>query len=223
MTIFRINMNEDQKNIITQTANYVQSISEKDSSGHDWWHIYRVYNLALKISELEGGEKFVIELSALLHDLDDWKLNGGEETGKAESWLEKVGVKNEERTRILRVIGEVSFKGAGVETRTTTIEAKIVQDADRLDAIGAIGIARTFAYGGNKNRIIYDPGIKPVRHNSFDAYKNNTAPTINHFYEKLLLLKNRLNTKTARKIAQNRHEFMEKFLLQFFSEWDNIF
>ncbi|QGY48074.1 HD domain-containing protein [Maribellus comscasis] len=216
-------MNKNRKNIVTQTANYVQGVFEKDSSGHDWWHIYRVYNLSLKISGVEGGEKFVVELSALLHDLDDWKLNGGEDANKAENWLKKVGVENKDRARILQVIDEVSFKGAGVETRATSLEAKIVQDADRLDAIGAIGIARTFAYGGNKNRVIYDPEIKPVKHNSFDSYKRNIAPTINHFYEKLLLLKDRLNTTTARNIAQNRHEFMEKFLHQFFSEWETIF
>lgn len=121
---------------------------------------------------------------------------------------------------ILEIIEQVSFKGAGVETKATSFEAKIVQDADRLDAIGAIGIARTFAYGGNKKRIMYNPDIKPEKHNSFEAYKNTTAPTINHFFEKLLLLKDLMNTKTAIEIAEKRHRFMENFLLQFFNEWE---
>ena len=123
-------------------------------------------------------------------------------------------------SRVLGIIGEVSFKGAGVETPVKTIEAAIVQDADRLDAIGAIGIARTFAYGGNKNRLIYDPAIDPVMHNDFEEYKNNMAPTINHFYEKLLLLKDRMNTNSAKIIAEQRHNFMTEYLTQFYDEWD---
>jgi uncharacterized protein len=179
-----------------------------------------VRNIALKISQTEGGNRFLIEMAALLHDVDDWKINGDGYTLKAETWLKKFKIPKTEIENILEIINQVSFKGAGVKTNATTIEAKIVQDADRLDAIGAIGIARTFAYGGNKGRPIYLPEIKPVLHDDFDSYKKGTAPTINHFYEKLLLLKNRLNTATAIEIAKKRHTFMEVFLEQFFTEWE---
>lgn len=201
------------------TRRYVESEMESDSSGHDWWHIYRVTNLALRIARVEGGNLFLIEMAALLHDLDDWKLNGGTEN-KTLSWLKKIDVGKNLRNKLQQIIEQVSFKGAGVKTTPDTLEAKIVQDADRLDAIGAIGMARTFAYGGKKGRLIYHPGIPPVEHNSFEAYKNASGPTINHFYEKLLLLKNLLNTRTAIEIAENRHKFMEEFLKQFFREWN---
>lgn len=177
--------------------------------------------MALKLAEIEGGDKFIIEMAALLHDLDDWKLNGNTDISKSKEWLEALDIEQNEIDKILEIIEQVSFKGAGVETKATTLEAKIVQDADRLDAIGAIGIARTFAYGGSIARLIYHPEIKPVMHNSFSTYKNNTAPTINHFYEKLLLLKELLNTNSAKKIAKKRHNFMEVFLDQFYNEWEN--
>lgn len=222
MSIFAY-MNEIQKKILADTSHHIQRIFEDDSTGHDWWHIYRVKNLALKIAEPEGGDVFIIEMAALLHDLDDWKLSGNSETNLAKDWLEQVEVEKPDRLKILQIIDEVSFKGAGVETIATSLESKIVQDADRLDAIGAVGIARTFAYGGNKGRLIYDPKVAPERHNDFESYKNNSAPTINHFYEKLLLLKDRLNTNAAKNIASKRHDFMEKFLTQFFSEWNNKF
>ena len=162
----------------------------------------------------------MIEMAALLHDLDDWKLNDGNDGSKAKTWLKKMNVPDAELLQITEIIEQVSFKGARVDNTASTLEAQIVQDADRLDAIGAIGIARTFAYGGNKGRLLYDPDIKPTMHSSFEAYKKTTAPTINHFYEKLLLLKDRLNTSTAKKIAIKRHHFMEHFLEQFFYEWD---
>jgi len=206
--------------MISETEEYVRKVLEKDVSGHDWWHIFRVRNLAMKISETEGGDRFLIEMAALLHDLDDWKLNGDGNFNKTEKWLEHLKLYPENISRLTEIIGQVSFKGAGVETVPSTLEAQIVQDADRLDAIGAIGIARTFAYGGSKGRLIFDPDIKPEIHADFEAYKKNTGPTINHFYEKLLLLKDRLNTKTAVKLAQRRHSFMEKFLEEFFREWN---
>lgn len=208
-----------QKRLLIETEDYIRNYFEHESSGHDWWHIYRVRNLALKISKKEKGDNFIVEMAALLHDLDDWKLNDKSEL-KAKTWLEKLKIHQNETKLILDIIDQVSYKGAGVENKATTIEAKIVQDADRLDAIGAIGIARTFAYGGNKGRLIYHPEIKPEMHNSFEDYKKTSAPTINHFYEKLLLLKNRLNTQTAIEIAEKRHTFMETFLKQFFNEWD---
>ncbi len=204
-----------------KTEVFVKDLFENEGSGHDWWHIYRVRNLALKLCEKEGGDGFIIEMAALLHDVDDWKLNGGERPEKARKWMESVDLSEKNIKAILQIIDQVSFKGAGVETKATTIEAEIVQDADRLDAIGAIGIARTFAYGGSKSRLIYHPEIHPEIHSDFEGYKKSTAPTINHFYEKLLLLKDRLNTDTAKGIAITRHTFMEDYLSHFFDEWDN--
>ena len=215
-----MSLNVQQKYLVTQTENYIKRHFEKDGSGHDWWHIYRVRNLALKIAETEGGDVFIVEMAALLHDLDDWKLTSDNNELKTQNWLKAQNVDSESAHRILEIIEQLSFKGAKVETKAISLEAKIVQDADRLDAIGAIGIARTFAYGGNKNRLIYHPGVKPEMHESFEAYKKTSAPTINHFYEKLLLLKERMNTKTAIKIAEKRHRFMLEFLEQFFGEWD---
>ncbi len=215
-----VNISEIQ--MVTETENYIKSIFENEGTGHDWWHIHRVRNLALKIAEIEGGNRFIVEMAALLHDIDDWKMNGDKQTSNAKKWLENIKVKETEAQIILEIIDQVSFKGAGVETVATSIEAKVVQDADRLDAIGAIGIARTFAYGGNKGRPIYLPEIKPELHDDFESYKKTTAPTINHFYEKLLLLRNRLNTKTSIAIAEKRHIFMEQFLEQFFDEWNSL-
>ena len=216
-----MNVDISETEAIRLTENYVRNLFENDFSGHDWWHINRVRNLALKIAGKEGGDGFVIEMSALLHDVDDWKINNEENSSKALEWLKIIKIPDSVSKRILDVIGQVSFKGAGVKNEAVSIEAKIVQDADRLDAIGAIGIARTFAYGGNKQRPIYLPEIKPELHINFESYKKTTAPTINHFYEKLLLLKNRLNTNTAIEIAKNRHTFMETFLEQFFKEWES--
>jgi len=213
-----VNISEIQ--LVAETENHVRAIFENEGSGHDWWHIHRVRTLALKIAEIEGGNCFITEMAALLHDIDDWKINGDMQTSQAEFWLKKMKISETEAERILEIIDQVSFKGAGVETVATSIEAKIVQDADRLDAIGAIGIARTFAYGGNKGRPIYLPEIKPELHDDFESYKKTTAPTINHFYEKLLLLKNRLNTPTGIELAEKRHIFMEQFLEQFFLEWN---
>lgn len=212
----------DKKGIIQQTAEYIETEFALKESGHDWFHVDRVYRMALHIGEMEGSDLFITAMAALLHDLDDWKLteSDGFHLPRAEKWLSKCGVSNESATRILKVIEEVSFKGAGVDTPVGSVEAAVVQDADRLDAIGAIGIARTFAYGGHKNRLIYDPAVAPVMHVDFQAYKNSTAPTVNHFFEKLLLLKDRMNTQTAKSIAEQRHGFMERYLEQFFNEWE---
>lgn len=217
----KVNISETEA--ISLTENYVRSLFENDFTGHDWWHISRVRIVALKIADKEGGNRFIIEMSALLHDVDDWKICNDKNSSKTLTWLKNIKTADSDCNRILEVIEQVSFKGAGVKNEADSIEAKIVQDADRLDAMGAIGIARTFAYGGSKHRPIYLPEIMPELHDNFESYKKTTAPTINHFYEKLLLLKNRLNTKTAIEIAKNRHTFMETFLEQFFKEWESTF
>lgn len=208
-----------EKQALRATEEYVQEVFSDEGSGHDWWHIHRVRKMALRIAETEGGNLFIIEMAALLHDIDDWKLNA-ENSSKVSAWLKKLKINHLQSLHILEIINQVSFKGAGVENRATTIEAKIVQDADRLDAIGAIGIARAFAYGGHKNRLLHIPDSTPEFHADFESYKKNQSSTVNHFYEKLLLLKNSLNTETAIEIAKNRHIFMEEFLEQFFAEWE---
>jgi len=208
--------------IIQKTGRFIESEFRTEGSGHDWFHIDRVRKMALRIGETEDCDLFIVEMAALLHDLDDWKLTATSTTepSRAEKWLDSIGLNSEVALHILEIIDEVSFKGAGIETPVKSIEAAIVQDADRLDAIGAIGIARTFAYGGHKSRLIYDPSVIPVMHNDFQEYKNNSAPTINHFYEKLLLLKDRMNTGAAKIIAEQRHRFMSDYLEQFYEEWE---
>jgi len=206
--------------IIQKTERFVELEFRTEGSGHDWFHIDRVRKMALRIGETEDCDLFVVEMAALLHDLDDWKLIKADEALKSEKWLDFIELDSEVASHILEIIEEVSFRGAGTETPVKSIEAAIVQDADRLDAIGAIGIARTFAYGGHKSRLIYDPSIIPVMHNDFQEYKSSSAPTINHFYEKLLMLKDRMNTKTAKTIAEKRHQFMIGYLVQFYEEWE---
>ena len=210
--------------IIQKTELFIESRFRSEGSGHDWFHVDRVRKMALRIGEKEGCDLFVVEMAALLHDLDDWKLIGAESQteSKTKKWLESIELESEVALHILKITEEVSFKGAGIETPVQSIEAAVVQDADRLDAIGAIGIARTFTYGGHKSRLIYDPSISPVMHDDFQEYKNSTAPTINHFYEKLLLLKDRMNTKSAGVIAEQRHRFMNDYLSQFYEEWEAI-
>ena len=208
--------------IIQKTAEYIKQEFSGDSSGHDWWHIYRVWKNALTICEHEKGDIFVVELAALLHDLDDWKFNpAGEEIPvRAEAWMKKSGVDEKNSAHVSEIITHLSFKGAEVENKIRTLEGKIVQDADRLDAIGAIGIGRAFAYGGYKNRMMYDPDSPPQLHSTFEQYKNSKSATINHFHEKLLLLKDMMNTPTAKKIAEQRHQVMLDFLDQFMKEWE---
>ncbi|RPH33115.1 MAG: HD domain-containing protein [Bacteroidales bacterium] len=208
--------------MINNLARSVKELCQHDSSGHDWWHIHRVVNLAKNIGSKEGADLPIVETAALLHDLDDWKLtsNNQENLPNARALLIEYGATAELTERVITIINEVSFKGAGVDTKPTSIEAMVVQDADRLDAIGAIGIARTFAYGGYKNQPMHNPNLKPALHNSYEDYKSMRTSTINHFYEKLLLLKDRLNTKTAIELAIQRHRFMEQFLEQFYAEWN---
>lgn len=216
-------MRVDKDAIINKTLKYIKRELKNDSSGHDWWHVFRVWKMAKGIAEREKADVFIVQVAALLHDVADYKLHGGnEEIGltKAREWLEKNKLGSEDINHVCQIIREISFKGANVISKPKSKEAMIVQDADRLDAIGAIGIARTFAYGGYKGRLIYDPGVNPKLHNSFKEYKNNTSPTVNHFYEKLLLLEKLMNTKYAKKIAKDRSVFMSKFLEEFFLEWD---
>lgn len=212
-----------KKEILSKTEAYVRNKLEGEGSGHDWWHIHRVRNTALKLGIEENANLFVVELAALLHDIADHKFHGGDEEigpATAREWLTKLNVDESIINHVCEIIRDVSFKGAEVETPMKTIEGKVVQDADRLDAIGAIGIARTFAYGGYKGRELYNPDIKTESHNSFDSYKKSTGPTINHFYEKLFLLKGRMNTESGRKLAEQRHQFMKEFVDRFLEEWD---
>lgn len=212
----------NHKEIIQSTEKYVAAEFSSEGSGHDWFHIDRVRKMSLRIGIQENCNLFITEMAALLHDLDDWKLTSPESAAlsKTEDWLSKMDIELATTERIIRVIDEVSFKGAKTNTPVSSVEAAAVQDADRLDAIGAVGIARTFAYGGHHGRLIYDPEVRIDMHEDFDSYKKSSAPTINHFYEKLLLLKDRMNTQTARSIAEGRHQFMLKYLDQFFGEWE---
>lgn len=209
--------------IIDTTIAFVKQALAGAEAGHDWFHIERVYRTCLLINKTENGNEQVIALAALLHDIADPKFNNGdEEIGprKAEEFLRSIGAAEEIIAHVKRIIENMSFKNSFDKTGFTSLEMKIVQDADRLDAIGAIGIARAFTYGGYKNRTLYDPAIKPVTEHTKDSYKNTTAPTINHFYEKLLLLKEMMNTETGRKLADQRHNFMLSFLDQFYKEWE---
>ncbi|MBT3415924.1 MAG: HD domain-containing protein [Nitrospina sp.] len=210
--------------IIDKTCRFVEEKLAGDGSGHDWWHIHRVWNLAKNIAgQEEGTNLMIVELSALLHDIADWKFHDGDDTKgpqMAEQFLTANHVEQRVIDPVVEIIASISYKGAGVPTPMKTLEGKVVQDADRLDAIGALGIARTFAYGGHKNRLIYHPEEKPVLHQSFEDYKKNQGHTINHFYEKLLLLKDRMNTASGKRLAEARHQFMQTYLDQFYKEWD---
>jgi uncharacterized protein len=209
--------------IIEKTKIFVKNELEKAEGGHDWFHILRVYNNALLISRNEEADPLVIALGALLHDIADSKFHEGDETvgpKVARKFLFENNVDSKVIEHVVNIVKHISFKGGNEAQIFTSSELDIVQDADRLDALGAIGIARTFNYGGFKNRKLFDPSIKVNLEMTKEEYKASTAPTINHFYEKLLLLKDRMNTKTGKKIAQERHKYMEQFLDQFYAEWD---
>jgi len=210
------------KKLVEQVAAEAKNFHSTDSTGHDWWHVYRVWNLSKHIAKQENADCLVVELAALLHDMDDHKIPGADAINfpNARKTLLNLSADSSLVERVIEVISQVSFKGAGVDTTPTSLEACVVQDADRLDAIGAIGIARAFAYGGSKNRELYNPEVKPTLHASFEEYKNSKGNTLNHFYEKLLLLKDMLNTDTARKIAEQRNAYMQQFVEQFLDEWN---
>jgi uncharacterized protein len=210
-------------NLIDQTIVFVKETLAQAEGGHDWFHIERVYKNALLIAASENCDLEIVQLGALLHDIADSKFHNGDETigpKTARTFLEAQNVSSETIDHVIAIIENISFKGGRVERKFSSIELDIVQDADRLDAIGAIGIARTFNYGGFKNRTLYNPEIAPNLSMTKEEYKNNEAPTINHFYEKLLLLKDKMNTETGKQIAQERHRYMEGFLEQFYAEWE---
>ncbi|UPL50933.1 HD domain-containing protein [Hymenobacter sublimis] len=210
--------------LVARTADFIRSKFLHEGSGHDWEHIRRVWQVARALAQhTPQADPLVTELGALLHDVADWKFHDGDEEAgprAARQWLESQQAPENVILAVEKIIREISFKGLGVATPMSTVEGELVQDADRLDAIGAIGVARAFAYGGHKGRPLHDPAVLPLQHDTFESYKQNTAPTINHFYEKLLHLRERLNTPAARQVAQERHAFLEQFLAQFLREWE---
>jgi uncharacterized protein len=210
------------QDLVTKTADMIKEKFTGEGSGHDWWHIYRVWQTAKTIAASENANVTVVELGALLHDIADYKFHGGDEEigGKVtREWLSSIGADQETINQVVHIVDNVSFKGGG-ENKMQSLEGKIVQDADRLDGIGAMGIARCFAYGGHKGHEIYNPEISPRLNMTKEEYKSHKSTQINHFYEKLLLLKDLMNTSTGKELAQDRHEFMELYLQQFFAEWE---
>ena len=216
-------MSPHPQNVLDRTRAFVRARCEGDSSGHDWQHIDRVRRTALAIGREEGADLSVVELAALLHDVADWKFHDGDdEIGPetAASWLRSLNVDDETVAHVREIVATISIKGAGVPTPMRTLEGEVVQDADRLDGIGAIGIARAFAYGGFRGLPMHDPEAEPFLAATAEAYKAHRGSTINHFPEKLLLLAGRMNTAAGRRLAAERHAFMERFLEQFHAEWD---
>jgi uncharacterized protein len=209
--------------LIAATEAFVKETLPVDATGHDWPHVFRVRRNAMEIGRAEGADLHVVELAALLHDIADHKFHGGDEAAGpsvARQWLASQGAPAELIDHVCQIIARLSFKGAAVTQEPLTLAGQVVQDADRLDALGAIGIARAFAYGGLKGRPLHDPEILPQEHATFEAYKNSAAPTLNHFYEKLLLLRDRMHTATGRRLAEERHAFLEEFLRRFHQEWN---
>nr|WKN38423.1 HD domain-containing protein [Tunicatimonas sp. TK19036] len=208
--------------LISATVQFVQTTLAKAEAGHDWWHVHRVWKNAQQIAQAENVNFLTVELGALLHDIADAKFHGGdEEVGPrvAQQFLKEQGADSAVIEHVGKIVRHISFKGGNFDQAFQSPELAVVQDADRLDALGAIGIARTFHYGGFRNRPIYDPSVPPNLNMSKEEYKRSEAPTINHFYEKLLLLKDRMNTETGKRMAEERHLFMEQFLAQFYREW----
>lgn len=209
--------------LVEATAQHVRALFANEGSGHDWWHIERVWRMANRLCAMEGADPSVVQLAALLHDIADWKFHGGDQTAgprAARQWLESLSADPALVDHVCDIIAKLSYKGAGVSTDMPTLEGRVTQDADRLDAIGAIGIARAFAYGGHANRLLYDPDRPPVAHATAEAYRGDNGSTINHFHEKLLLLKDRMQTASGRLLAERRHEVMRGFLDEFHAEWD---
>lgn len=209
--------------LVDRVAQHIKAKFDGEGSGHDWHHINRVRRLARQIAAAEGANQDIAELAALVHDIADWKFHNGDDSvgpREAERLLSEEGAPPEVIEQVVEIVRTISFKGAGVVTAMTTLEGRCVQDADRLDAIGAIGIARCFAYGGHAGRSMYDPDEPPVMHATADAYKASKGNSLNHFYEKLFLLKDRMNTATGRTMAEERHRFMEKYVERFLAEWN---
>jgi uncharacterized protein len=211
--------------LINKTILFVKEKLNDAEGGHDWFHIERVYKNALLIAKNTDCNLTIVQLAALLHDIADSKFHNGDETigpKTARLFLENESVSEDIIKHVVSIIENISYKGGNFEKKFSSIELDIVQDADRLDAIGAIGVARAFNYGGFKNRALYNPEIDPLTNMTKEEYKKNNAPTINHFYEKLLLLKDKMNTDSGKQIAAERHQFMENFLSQFYAEWEGI-
>lgn len=216
-------LSSQKKTCINHTVTFVKDTLKNAEGGHDWFHIERVYKNALLIAKQEAVDLFIVSLGALLHDIADSKFYDGDDSigpKKAAKFLRSQQISKATINHVVSIIENISFKGGNDKKTFHSKELEVVQDADRLDAIGAIGIARTFNYGGFKNRKIYDPAIVPQLKMTASEYKKSTAPTINHFYEKLLLLKDKMNTETGKNIAQERHAVMEQFLEQFYAEWN---
>lgn len=213
-----------ESEIIRKTKDFSRQQLKDEEGGHDWFHTLRVYNNALQIAKGEDADSLVVALGALLHDIAESKFNDGDETlgpKVAREFLFSINIDSEIIEHVVKIIENISFKNTfDARQKFHSKELEIIQDADRLDAIGAIGIARCFNYGGYKNRKLFDPSIKPNMNMTKEEYKSSNAPTINHFYEKLLLLKNKMNTISGKRIAEQRHKFMEQFLDQFYAEWD---
>ena len=211
------------QNLVDRVAAHIKARFLAESSGHDWHHINRVWQLTRRIAAQEGADSQIAELGALVHDIADWKFHDGDDSvgpREAEALLRREGATEEVIAAVVDIVATISYKGAGVITAMRTLEGQCVQDADRLDAIGAIGIARCFAYGGHAGRLMHDPDEAPVLHQTAAAYKASKGASLNHFYEKLLLLKDRMNTPTGRVLAEPRHRFMEAFVAQFLEEWN---
>jgi uncharacterized protein len=214
-----------KEKIIELVKDLVRKKFENEGTGHDWWHIERVWRTAKIIAKIEGGDLFVIQLGALLHDIADWKFHKGDDKAgskAARKILTQYDVPSDIIEQVTYIIDNIYYKLGTNKHKMQTIEGKVVQDADRIDALGAIGIARAFAYGGYKNLPIYDPRIKPVKRRAASEVKKNPnyGSTINHFYEKLLLIRELMNTGTGRRIAKGRHDYIKKFLNQFYKEWN---
>ena len=213
----------NKKQIISNNVSFVKETLKNAEGGHDWFHILRVWNNAKLIAKNEQVAIFIVELGALLHDIADSKFHNGDETvgpKVARAFLESEKVPDEIILHIEKIITNISYKGGNFKQNFTSPELDVIQDADRLDAIGAVGIARCFNYGGFKNRQLYNPEIAPNLNMTKEEYKNSDTPTINHFYEKLLLLKDKMNTVSGKTIAEERHQYMENFLQQFYNEWE---
>jgi uncharacterized protein len=215
------------RELVSKTADFIKKKFTGEGTGHDWWHLYRVWQLSRRIAQEEKGSPrmVVVELAALLHDIADWKFNGGDDKvgpKEARKWLESLNADEETIKQVVYIVENISFKSGLNRHQMQTIEGKIVQDADRLDAIGAVGIARCFATGGSFGRPIYDPSVKLRKYKSLKERYDNIAndTTLNHFYEKLLLLKDMMNTESGSKLAQHRHEYMENYLKEFYLEWE---
>lgn len=213
----------NQETVIQKTIDFVKKTLADAEGGHDWWHVYRVWNLSRQIAKTENVDGFVVELGALLHDVADSKFYDGDETigpRKAREFLSSLEVQEDVIVHVENIISNVSFGGGNFKQKFKSLELDVVQDADRLDALGAMGIARAFNYGGYNGRVIYDPEIKPNLNMTKEKYRINNTSTLNHFYEKYLLLKDRMNTKTGKSMSEHRHEYIEQFLDEFHQEWN---